>query len=82
MRLLSAHEVLADRLFLETRGSSRCPHIMKDEIGPYCGRGFSGGEVSECRRMICDAVSLQQWCLTNDHLKCIYFNQVEPFERL
>jgi len=72
---------LIEKLFTETSKEKRCPHLCRDDVGPYCSKGFkSGSTISEKRRMICDAYSLQLWCLSKeDYDKCIFYKG-EPIE--
>jgi len=71
---------LVARLFRESANSRVCPNIKRDSTGPYCARDMEPGEeITEQRRMLCDHLSLQLWCLTKDrYKKCIWY-QGEKF---
>ena len=78
MATINLTRLTIEELFKDSRRIEKCPHIRKDDIGPYCGKGFAeGSEIKETRRMICDVASLQLWCLTPDYGRCIYFQGEE-----
>lgn len=64
---------LIEELFGDASVDQRCPHILKDEMGPYCGKGLDDDNVSDKRRMICDHFSLQLWCLNSNYRNCIFY---------
>lgn len=55
----------------------RCPHVIQNETHFECGIIHSAAA-----RDVCDAVSLERWCLHPErHVECIYFRMKEVERR-
>jgi len=66
---------ILDELFTGVPEEDRCPHLRRDSKSPYCANGLQPeGFVSDQRRIVCDSISLQLWCLDKERCsKCAYF---------
>ena len=69
---------IIDELFRKVPQQNRCEHLRRDEAGPYCGKDHPQiGKIFETRRMVCDVLSLQRFCLDPEgHKKCIYYRGI------
>lgn len=70
-------EELIDKLFKENSGKPSCPNIRRDEKGPYCSKDMESENPELGRRLVCDNISLQLWCLNKDYQKCIHYQGKE-----
>jgi len=73
---------LIDELFSKAKGKPRCEYVRRDDLGwPFCGKGLeNGAEPTTERRAVCDAASLQVWCLSrNNKRKCIWYQEILEF---
>ncbi|MEK6886120.1 MAG: hypothetical protein AABX17_04090 [Nanoarchaeota archaeon] len=76
-------KALVEELFASVSTEERCPYIRKDKIGAFCANGLEGDFVPEnsARRIACDPLSLQLWCLDKLRCdKCIFYN-LKPFNQ-
>ena len=72
-------EEIVDELFSTVPINHRCKYLRKDDIGPYCSKNLVSGRISDERRMVCDVVSLQVFCLDmGGFVKCTYYQEKWP----
>ena len=66
--------LLIEGLFEKVPVGDRCPHLKKDNIGPYCSKDLKRTMISESRRVVCGNASLQLYCLDKSRFsKCIWY---------
>ena len=69
LRILDRKEI--EDLLENTPTEKRCEHLRTYSRRPYCGKDFKG-KITDERRMLCDAFSLQLYCLGERGKCCIY----------
>ena len=72
-RTINLSDKIINDLFRDIPEDVRCPHIKRDQIGPYCSKGLKKNYVVGTRRLVCDVASLQLFCLNQyTFSRCIY----------
>lgn len=58
----------------------RCPHLRESPDGCWCASGSFSEPPKAARRLVCDNMSLQLWCLDKKSFaKCIFYKDPSEF---